>query len=38
MLIVAADLDTDKTYVDINYDGNISIIIGNEAMGLIRKY
>ena len=35
--LIAADLDTDKTYVDINYDGNIGIIIGNEANGIDKK-
>ncbi|HZJ76215.1 MAG TPA: RNA methyltransferase [Oscillospiraceae bacterium] len=35
--LIAADLDTDKTYVDISYDGNIGIIIGNEANGIDEK-
>lgn len=32
--LIAADLDTDKTYIDIDYRKNIGIIIGNEANGI----
>jgi len=32
--LIAADLDTDKTYIDIDYNKNIGIIIGNEANGI----
>ena len=35
--LIAADLNTDKTYVDIDYDGSIGIIIGNEANGIDEK-
>lgn len=35
--LIAADLNTDKTYVDINYNGNIGIVIGNEANGIDEK-
>lgn len=35
--LIAADLDTDKTYIDIDYGGNIGIIIGNEANGIDKK-
>lgn len=35
--LIAADLNTDKTYVDINYNGNIAIVIGNEANGIDEK-
>ncbi|MBU5677001.1 23S rRNA (guanosine(2251)-2'-O)-methyltransferase RlmB [Alkaliphilus sp. MSJ-5] len=32
--LIAADLDTDKTYIDIDYNKNIGIVIGNEANGI----
>lgn len=32
--LVAADLDTDKTYIDINWKQNIGIVVGNEANGI----
>ena len=32
--LIAADLDTNKTYIDIDYNKNIGIIIGNEANGI----
>lgn len=32
--LIAADLDTDKTYIDIDYNTSIGIIIGNEANGI----
>lgn len=32
--LIAADLDTDKTYIDIDYKENIGIIVGNEANGI----
>ncbi len=35
--LIAADLNTDKTYIDIDYNGNIGIIIGNEANGIDEK-
>lgn len=35
--LIAADLDTDKTYVDINYNKNIGIVIGNEANGIDKE-
>ncbi len=35
--LIASDLDTDKTYIDIDYSGNIGIIIGNEANGIDKK-
>ncbi len=35
--LIAADLDTDKTYIDIDYNNNIGIIIGNEANGIDEK-
>ena len=35
--LIAADLNTDKTYIDIDYNGNIGIIIGNEANGTDEK-
>lgn len=35
--LIAADLNTDKTYIDIDYNGNIGIIIGNEANGIDDK-
>lgn len=35
--LIASDLDADKTYVDIDYSGNIGIIIGNEANGIDEK-
>ncbi len=35
--LIAADLNTEKTYVDIGYDGDIGVIIGNEARGVDDK-
>lgn len=35
--LIAADLDTDKIYVDINYNENIGIVIGNEANGIDKR-
>lgn len=32
--LIAADLDTNKTYIDIDYNKNIGIIVGNEANGI----
>lgn len=32
--LIAADLNTDKTYIDIDYNKNIGIVIGNEANGI----
>ncbi len=35
--IIACDLDTEKTYLDIDYSGRIAIIIGNEGNGIDRQ-
>lgn len=35
--LIGADLGTEKTYVDINYNENIGIIIGNEANGISKE-
>lgn len=32
--LVGSSLDTNNSYLDINYDGRIGIIIGNEAKGI----
>lgn len=32
--LIASSLCTDKTYLDIDYDGRIAIVIGNEANGI----
>lgn len=37
MKLIASDLDTDKTYLDIDYRGRIAIIIGNEANGIDKE-
>lgn len=35
--LIAADLNTDKTYTNIDYRKNIAIVIGNEANGIDKK-
>ncbi|WP_242975267.1 TrmH family RNA methyltransferase [Anaerovirgula multivorans] len=35
--LIASDLDTKETYLDIDYKGNIAIIIGNEANGIDKE-
>lgn len=35
--LIAADLNTDEIYTDINYSKNIGIVIGNEANGISNK-
>lgn len=35
--LIAADLNTDKTYIDIDYNKNVAIVIGNEANGIDNK-